>query len=323
MITAPDFSKKQIVFVLFNDGEKLAFRNDNIVVKRPDGGIKFQVTCYRLFAVYAVGHCSLTSVVIQKAKKFGFFIVMLTPSFRIYAILGGEKDGNTLLRRKQYEYTGLELARHITDNKIANQQELLRRVRCKNDCIKEAIPLMEQYRQGAQTAGTLQELMGFEGMASRLYFRNHFNNIVWNGRQPRIKPDAVNAVLDIGYTLLFSFVDSLLLSFGFDTFCGVMHREFYMRKSLTCDIVEPFRVLIDHQVKKSLNLGQIRDEDFLIDNRQYRLRWEHNARYLQFLMKPIMENKEAIFLYVQSYYRCFMKGADPSMFPVFIPGGEP
>lgn len=46
MISALDFKKKQIVFVLFNEGEKMSFSNDNIVIKTPDNKIKFQCSCY-------------------------------------------------------------------------------------------------------------------------------------------------------------------------------------------------------------------------------------------------------------------------------------
>ena len=102
MFTAPDFSKKQIVFVLFNEGEKLAFSNDNLVVKDSFGKVKFQCTCYRLFIIFAVGHTSITSALIQKAQKFGFYIALMTPGFRLYSIIGAQKDGNTLLHKKQY-----------------------------------------------------------------------------------------------------------------------------------------------------------------------------------------------------------------------------
>ena len=64
MFTAPDFKKKQIVFVMFHEGDKLAFNNDNLVVKDADGKVKLQCTCYRLFLVFAVGHTSITSVLI-------------------------------------------------------------------------------------------------------------------------------------------------------------------------------------------------------------------------------------------------------------------
>lgn len=320
MITAPDFKKKQIVFVLFNEGEKLAFSNDNLVVKDANGKTKFQCTCYRLFIVFAIGHTSITSALIQKAQKFGFYIALMTSGFRLYSIIGAGKDGNTLLHRKQYQYDGLEIAKVITANKMANQVYALKLIRNRSDYTDEAITSIKGYISKVPDTATLNELMAYEGLASKLYFRNYFNNIPWSGRQPRIKRDYVNSTLDIGYTLLFAFVDALLSSYGFDTYCGVMHRQFYMRKSLVCDIVEPFRPLIDHEIKKAINLRQIKENDFLEMNGQYRLKWAESSRYVKILMTPILENKDNIFAYIQSYYRAFMKGLPPEQYPTFNMG---
>ena len=90
-----------------------------------------------------------------------------------------------------------------------------------------------------------------------------------------------------------------------------------MRKSLVCDLVEPFRPLIDASVKKAINLRQCREEDFLIDNGQYRLKWEKNADYIAWIADPIMKNKMKIHAYVQAYYRAFMKHRDAEAFPIF------
>ena len=317
MFTAPDFSKKQIVFVFFNEGEKLALSNSNLVVRREDGSIKFQCTCYRLFLVFAVGHCSLTSAILQEAKKMGFFIALMTPGFRLYGLVGAEKEGNILLHRKQYAYDDLSIARHITENKIGNQISGLKGIRNKNDSVKEAIMTIGQYRDSISGTETLNELMAYEGLSSKLYFRNYYNNTAWNGRQPRIKRDPINSTLDIGYTLLFTFIDALLESFGFDTFCGVMHTQFYMRKSLVCDLVEPFRSLIDHAVRNGIALRQIQEDDFLLINGQYRLKWKESSRYVKFLLEPILSEKDVIFSYIQEYYRAFMKGLPADSFPYF------
>lgn len=320
MLSASDFSKKQIIFVLFNEGEKLCFSNDNLVIKDSQGKIKFQCTCYRIFIVFAVGHTTFTSALIQKAQKFGFYIALLTPGFRLYSIMGAAKDGNTLLRRKQYEYNGLDIAKKLIENKIANQACELEAVRNKNESIKNAITLLKTYSSNVLAAENLNELMGYEGMASKVYFKNHFNNVAWQGRQPRIKKDYINSVLDVGYTLLFTYIDALLSAFGFDTYCGVMHRQFYMRKSLVCDLVEPFRTLIDHEVKKGINLKQIQEKDFIELNHQFRLKWNESEKYVKILMKPLIENKENIFDYVQTYYRAFMKNSPVDMFPFFRMG---
>jgi len=317
MLTAPDFNKKQVVFVLFNEGEKIALSNDNLVVRDVEGKIKMQVTCYRLFIVFAVGHCSITSALIQKAKKFGFFIALMTQGFRLYSLIGAEKDGNTILKQKQYFYEGLGIAKHIAENKIYNQRLQLKSVRYKSEYIEEAIVTMTGYLEKIPFTESLGELMAYEGLASKIYFRGHFNNVVWNGRQPRIKRDIINSTLDIGYTLLFTFIDALLSSFGFDTFCGVMHRQFYLRKSLVCDLVEPFRPLIDHTVKTAINLKQIQKDDFLLINEQYKLKWEFSSKYVKLLMMPLIEIKDELFIYIQSYYRAFMKGLPAAEFPVW------
>ncbi|MBQ4528528.1 MAG: type V CRISPR-associated endonuclease Cas1 [Clostridia bacterium] len=317
LFTAPDFSKKQIVFVMFNEGEKLSFSNDNLVVKDADGKIKFQCTCYRLFVVFAIGHTSITSVLIQKAQKFGFFIALMTAGFRLYSVIGAAKDGNTLLRRKQYQYEGLGIAKIIIANKMNNQCNELKNIRNKNEYVKEAIFLINQYIHKIDSASALNELMAYEGLASKLFFKNHFSNISWNGRQPRIKRDYINSTMDVGYTLLFTYIDALLSSYGFDTYCGVMHRQFYMRKSLVCDIVEPFRIIIDHEIKKAINLKQIREEDFVEFNGQYRLKWSESSRYVKILMSPLIEHKEEIFDYVQSFYRAFMKELPVYKYPIF------
>lgn len=321
MLTALDFAKKQVVFVLFNEGEKISFSNDNMVVKTADGKIKLQCTCYRLFLIVAVGHTSITSALIQKAQKFGFFIALMTGGFKLYSMIGACKDGNTLLKQKQYTYSGIALAKVITLNKIQNQLYLLKNVRDKSDSVKEAIAHISKYLSKIPNTENLNELMAYEGLASKIYFRNHFNNVLWQGRQPRIKQDHINSALDIGYTVLFTFIDALLSAYGFDTYCGVMHQQFYMRKSLVCDIVEPFRPLIDREIKKAINLKQIRPEDFLTVNHQFRLKWDEAARYIKIFMTPIINNKDAIFCYIQDFYRAFMKEAPPEAYPAFDIGG--
>lgn len=300
----------------------MVFSNDNIVIKNVDGKVKLQCTCYRLFLVVAVGHTSITTALIQKAQKFGFFIALMTSGFKLYSIIGACKDGNTLLRQKQYKYSGLEIAKVITKNKMQNQLYILKSVRDKSDSVKEAIASINKYIIKISNVNNLNELMAYEGLTSKIYFRNHFNNVLWQGRQPRIKRDYINSALDVGYTILFAFIDALLSSYGFDTYCGVMHRQFYMRKSLVCDIVEPFRPIIDYEIKKAINLKQIKQEDFVIINHQFRLKWEESAKYVKIFMKSIIENKQNIFTYIQTFYRAFMKELSAGEYPVFNMGDK-
>lgn len=102
------------------------------------------------------------------------------------------------------------------------------------------------------------------------------------------------------------------------TYQGVLHTNFYMRKSLVCDMMEPFRVIIDWKVRKGIQLGQFKESDFIKVGEQWQLEYKKSSQYSGILMEELLDYKEEIFLYVRSYYRCFMKEKDIAEFPMFV-----
>ena len=317
MLSLNDFSKKQIVFVYANDGEKIAYKNDNLIVKDKDDKIKFQVSLYRLYIIYIIGDTSLTTVILKKAKKFGFSIALLSTTFRLYEMIGDIKLGNTLLKEKQYKYSKFDIAKHIVWNKILNEINVLKNIRKKDSYIKDTIVILNDYMLKSIECNDYYLLLSYEGNAAKLYFKVIFDNVEWKGRKPRIKFDYINSALDIGYTILFTFIEVIANSFGFDIYVGVLHKQFYMRKSLICDFVEPFRTIIDEQVRKSINLKQMKEDDFMLINKQYRLKYENSTKYANIFLSAILDEKERIFLYIQEYYRAFMKEKSVEHFPIY------
>lgn len=317
MLNVNDFSKKQIIVRLANQGDKLSFSNDNIVVRDKDGKIKHQSTCYRLFMIFIVGNISITSGLIQRSKKFGFAICLMSTTFKVYEVLGSRMEGNTLLRKHQYAYSETDIGRKIEQNKIINQTEVLKQIRNKSEYLKEGINLLENLSSTLESETDYLTIMGIEGNAAKIYFPRMFENVKWNGRKPRIKNDYINVTLDIGYTMLFNIVDAILQVYGFDTYYGVFHKCFYMRKSLVCDIMEPMRPIIDYSVRKAINLGQCKEEHFEEYNRRWCLKYKNNPAYIQFLMTSILEFKNDIFMYIQKYYRYIMKMKSVEDIPVF------
>lgn len=318
MLTAPDFEQKQIIFALISDGDKLSFKNDNIVIKNADGTIKHQSTCYRLFVLFIVGHICITSGLLQRAEKFGFSIIFMTPYLRVYGFWGVNEKGNVLLRKKQYDYKGLQIAQWIVANKIRNQLSQLKSIRQKTKAIETAIENVKPYNERLPDDKlNLQDLLGLEGIVSRIYFNAVFCDYGWTTRRPRVKHDMTNCLLDIGYTLLFSIIEGLLNIYGFDLYQGVYHRQFYQRKSLVCDLVEPMRPIIDIRIRKAYNLGQIKEEDFETVNGQFRLYGKKSKPYIGWLMEELLSHKKNVFLFIQGYYRAFMKEVPISRYPQF------
>ncbi len=315
MLTAPDFKEKQIVFAILSHGEQLSFKNDNVII-RDRKGIKHQSSCYRLFALIIVGHITITSGLLMRSKKFGFSIILLSHGLAPYGMWMAQAEGNVLLRQKQYDYNIPDIAKYLVERKIEQQINTLKTIRQKSEEQKNAIEHLVKYQSRINISPvSIQDLLGLEGMASKIYFKNYFGDIGWNGRKPRTKVDLPNVLLDIGYTQLFYLMEVLLNLYGFDIFKGFYHQIFYQRKSLVCDMVEPFRPWVDRRIRKAFRLNQIHEDDFLKKNDQYFIFGEKAKPYLAFLLKNLLKQKNTMFYFVQSFYRAFMQGKPIDEYP--------
>ena len=317
MMSRPDFLYKQIIFYQVTEKEKLSFKADNLIIEDSKKTVKLQHSCHRAFALFIVGNITLTNIILKKAKLYGFPIFLLNTNFHLDCVIGNIAEGNTLLRKKQYAaFDSEKIAHELISQKIANQALLLKKARYTAKIDRMAANALSKLTTDLPMQRDL--LMGKEGAASKLFFKVYFRNIGWQRRAPRCREDIPNLLLDIGYTYLFNFMECLLALYGFDLYCGVHHTFFYNRKSLVCDLVEPFRCIIDHRVKKAYALSQIDQNDFFYDRDHWELKYNRQYHYVKLFMKDIMEYKETIFLYVRKYYLWFMKeDRINSDFPIF------
>src|SRR3990170_1354175 len=260
MLSLPDFKEKKIIMLGSYGGEanELKFRNSNICLYK-NGEFVNQISCHIVFCVFIIGECTLTSVLIKQLKQHGISIFLLNSSLQAYAEVVSLAEGNYVLRDRQYKLKSaetLDLYKMLMRNKIKNQYRMLK--------IAGKSPDKKQLKLTLETIDAVDNqssLLGIEGNYSKYYFEKAFSDYKWYRRAPRTKEDINNLLLDMGYTFLFNYIDSLLRLFGFDTYKGFYHQLFFQRKSLSCDIEEPFRPLIDHQLIKSHNLGQIDEKD--------------------------------------------------------------
>ena len=323
MLSSPDFKEKQIILALLSHGDKLSFKNDNIIVTDKDKNIKHQSSCYRIFSLFVVGHLTVTTGLLQRAKRFGFSIVFMNHSLKPYAFWNASAEGNVLLRRKQYAYSSQDIAKKLVHNKIFNQIKILQKIRKREDQINKTIKSLTKYNKKLLTDSlSLKEILGLEGIASKIYFQSLFKDCKWKARRPRTKMDKTNCLLDIGYTLLFHFIEGLSNLYGFDIYQGVYHKTFYQRKSLVCDLVEPFRPVIDDRLRKAHHLGQINPKDFTVFQGQHLLFGKKSLPYLGIFIESLISKKQDIFHYVQSYYRAFIRSCSIEEYPYFDISGE-
>lgn len=313
MLSEPNFKARKIVMIHANQGQNISFRNDNLVVRNKEGKIILQYTCHRIFIVYIVGGFSITTGLIERGRKFGISFVFLTGGYKFYESIPYKSRGNTMLVKKQYgTKIGFAIGQNIVINKILNQKKALTSLRN----YKEGVEILDNSLEKLkEPINNLPTLMGIEGTAAKVYFNRVFDITDWNGRQPRVKRDIINLLLDIGYTVLFNYIDALVSIYGFDTYKGNLHQEFYNRKGLICDLVEPFRVIIDLKIRKMYNLKQISENQFICQKGRYMVNYKSNINYGVEFAKEINNHSVCIFRYIRSYYRWFMKDENPANMP--------
>ena len=334
MLTLQDYEHKSIIFtisgqdhILFQSEQTdksknhLRFGNENLVLEdKANGKIKNQMPCVKIFAVFVIGGITITSSLLEKASFYGFSIIFLKYNFRVYSFMGSQTEGNTLLRSKQYQIqNNMTMSVHVVENKISNQLACLKEIREKNQLIKNSIAkltkILTQIRE--TTMSDNPTLLGLEGNASKIFFKAYFADCDWQSRKPRVKLDPINTLLDIGYTFLFHFIEAHLRLYGFDVYVGFYHRLFYQRKSLVCDLIEPFRCIIDKSIRKNFNLGRFQKRDFIVKRNKYALRRDKSKKYTQTLFEDILKYKIEIFSYVRDYYRAFIREKEIHEYPVF------
>ena len=323
MFTHKDIEMRSVFVVnCIEQSKSLRVSNGELMLEENIDGKKKSLTKFpfqKLFALFVIGHITLTTPVIEKCRKNGVGLVVMKPNLRPVFYISDVAEANFLLRKRQYSFSedDISIGRIIVENKISNQMAALLRTRKKDDKTVNAIDICKAALETINDITDYNNLMGLEGMVSKSFFSAYYQGLDWKGRHPRIKSDSLNVILDIGYTILFNFMESFVRLFGFDIYVGVYHRMWFKRKSLICDLMEPFRCIIDHATLIAFNRKQFSNDDFLVNKSEYRLKREKCSSYYNVFYQALITYKTDIFKYVQNYYRCFMGRRSVSTYPKF------
>jgi len=148
----------------------------------------------------------------------------------------------------------------------------------------------------AESAATLEELLGIEGNGARLYF-GAFNGMLkadpderlpeifqldFAGRNRRPPRDAVNALLSLAYSVLAKDFTIACYSVGFDPMVGYYHQPRFGRPALALDLMEPFRPLVaDSAVLTAINSGMVTPGHFVKAGESVALRLEGRKAFFR------------------------------------------
>ena len=135
----------------------------------------------------------------------------------------------------------------VVRKKLRMQRELLNMLQL--DGVEELVTCEADVEVGDST--------NREGLGARIYFKSLFG-------PDFIRHDedgsGINSALNYGYSILLSMVNRILVSHGYNTALGIHHCSRVNSSNLSCDIMEPFRPLVDRVVFR--NAGRVLDWDY-------------------------------------------------------------
>lgn len=82
-----------------------------------------------------------------------------------------------------------------------------------------------------------------EGHAAKVYF-----NALFGMEFTRSEENITNAALNYGYSIILSAFNREIVAQGYLTQLGIFHDNMFNHFNLSCDLMEPFRILVDRKV---------------------------------------------------------------------------
>ncbi|MBI2519937.1 MAG: CRISPR-associated endonuclease Cas1 [Bdellovibrio sp.] len=254
---------KQLGRIIYIDGygNFIGCENNKLYIKTKESPSKFFFHYFDLDAVVVNAHCSFSSQAIIDLNQNGVEVVFSDWAGKYQGRFEGPKNKNIFVRRAQiFAANSLEKTMRISKEIVACKIEAM------HSCY--AYPDIQEILQKIASCIGYEELLGIEGHYSKIYFQNlapiiENLKLKFEGRKFHPSPDPINSLLSMAYNLLFVEAGIVARTFGFDSAFGFLHRDYYGRESLICDLMEPFRsTLADQYVLFAIAEIGIKSSDF-------------------------------------------------------------
>ena len=261
-------------------GASLYLDHDAVRLVVPDVPGHQTLPLRRLDAIIIYGRITISSELLTRCADDGRAVVWMSQSGRFLARADGAVAGNVLLRHAQHlAYADparrLMIARCCVAGKIQNsRQVLLRAARDSEASRQRELRAIGESLAGllpeAHDAPGLDELLGTEGTAARLYYRG-FRLLLRpdTGIPPfvlRVKrppTDPVNALLSFLYGLLRTQIHGSAEQVGLDPYVGFLHGLRPGKPALALDLMEEHRaVFADRLALTLVNRRQLQPGHF-------------------------------------------------------------
>ncbi len=251
-------------------GATLGVTNERLQVRR-NGKIVQEVPALHVERVVLMVPANVTQPAVRFLMERGIDIAYLSPNGTFYGRFTASEGKSVEQRLAQFQKFfdpafRLSLAKAFIKGKVQNMMALWRGLRRQREGARE-LSTMAKIQDSLDAASGLENLLGLEGAASAAHFELLRRLLpagwIFQRRQPHPPADPVNAMLSLGYTLLYSRMSGLLHMHGLDPYLGFFHERKHGHAALASDMIEEWRAtLVDAVVLNLVNQKQIAAGDF-------------------------------------------------------------
>ena len=257
----------------------LALEGENVVIEK-EKNVAMRLPLHNLENIVCFGYTGASPALMGACAERNVGLCFLTPHGRFLARVTGKVKGNVLLRKKQYSVSenqeSVTIAASFLIGKISNCRKVIERAIRDHallvdvQALSGASAALKEILKTIKDCKTIDDLMGFEGSAAKIYF-SVFDQLILQQREAfffkersrRPPLDNLNALLSFLYTLLTSEVSSALETVGLDPYVGFLHQDRPGRPSLALDLMEELRpVFADRLALSLVNRKQVNGQGF-------------------------------------------------------------
>lgn len=257
--------------VVISNQSKLSYKNRFLVVKQDNDEKYVHLSEIDTIIVDSIA-VSISTYLLKELSDSKINIIFCDEKHNPFGELSSYYSSHNTSKKIQKQINWLKenkdkMWQNIIKNKIINQALMMKKIN------SNKYELLLAYIEDVLSADKTNR----EGHAAKVYFNELFGKDF-----VRNESDNINAALNYGYAILLSTINKEVISNGYLTQMGIHHKNEFNEFNLSCDLMEPFRIVIDNFVyynqEKELNtefkldIVNIFNSRYTYENKKYTLK---------------------------------------------------
>lgn len=263
-----------MILYVTEQGAVLSKELGKLIISK-EGRVISEIPLKKIEKVNLMGHISLTPQILNYFLENKIEVVFMTQYGRYRGKLHTNEYRNVMLRLRQYEKSNdqsfkIKMARSIVAGKLRNYYDFLlsKSKNLPRGTLSVEIAALRKIAEKIANSDSIDQLLGIEGIGSKYYFQGFaklFKSEEFRFEKRIAHPpkDPINAMLSLGYSLLYNEIEAAMNAVGLDPYLGNLHTIEVSKKSLLFDLTEEFRcIIVDSFVVTAINRNEFTKSDF-------------------------------------------------------------